>query len=70
MITLYAVIRADGTLKYRDSNHGRGPMVFDDEAKAKGNARSDGDSVVRVDVDLSREPLFIRRKLVSDGVTK
>jgi hypothetical protein len=66
-IQLFGIVKADGTLKYRRSGHGSGPMVFDDEGKARKWARADGDSVVVIDVDLKREPVFIRRKVVTAG---
>lgn len=63
MIKLYAVVDSDGDLVYRKF----GPMIFDSESQAKNRARDDGDSVVEVEVDLSKEPIFIRRKVVNAG---
>lgn len=62
---VYAVIRGDGLIK---RTKGRSLMIYAGLTPAKAQARADGDSVVEVEIDLSKPPLFIRgRKL--DGNT-
>ncbi len=57
-MTVYAVIKADGTI--RRGVHGL--YVYSTVTSAKKSARASGDSVVAVEVDLTREPVFIRKK--------
>lgn len=62
---VWAVIRPDGSIKRsRRSNH---LMIYLSAGSAKTQASSDGDAVVEVDIDLSREPTFIRKKVVEPG---
>lgn len=61
---LFAVVKADGTIRRRTQKEHSGLYVYDTASKAKNNCRHDGDSVVELVVDLSREPLFIRNKRV------
>ncbi len=58
---MYAVIAANGKVKgsYRGA-----ASLYDTVAKAKNQARDDGDSVVEVSIMMDREPLFIRRRVV------
>lgn len=60
---LYLILKADGTPRH--NKRSRNLCLYDTCGKAKNNARADGDCVVAVDVDLKREPLFIRRKVMS-----
>lgn len=58
MHTLYVVVRADGSLKGRKNE--LSVPGYRKLATAKARALDPGDSVVKVLVDLSIEPLFIR----------
>jgi len=64
MTKLYAVVTADGKVKRNGARGHRTLMIYDTPAKGQNHARGEGDSVVEIEVDLSREPLFIRRKVV------
>ena len=64
MTKLYAVVGTGGIVRRSKTSRHRNLMIYNTLAKAKGQARRDGDSVVEIEVDLSREPLFIRRKVV------
>lgn len=55
----YVVVAANGALR-RSRSHG--PVLYDTQGKAQNKANRDGDSVVRVVVDLSVEPVFTRSK--------
>lgn len=58
---LYVVLRGDGTLKGRK----RGPVTaFRSPASAQRFAKDPGDSVLAVTVDRTREPVFIRRRVL------
>lgn len=61
MIRIYVIVRADGRVK-----KGKGGQfaVYTQYARACFWAQDEGDSVVAVDIDLSKEPLYIRRKRV------
>ncbi len=74
MIELFAVLTRTGVLKRRGhpksvtTERGRqGPAIFEKLASAQRSAMADGDSVVRVTIDTSIEPVFIRRRKVPDG---
>lgn len=57
--TMYLIIHADGRI------HGSGKSagtLFKDKAMAQNKARAEGDSVVPVEINLRKEPVFIRRK--------
>lgn len=66
---LYAIIKMDGTIRQakRLRHKARGICIYDTPGKAKNNARTNGDSVIVIDVDMTREPIFIRQKLVPTG---
>jgi hypothetical protein len=51
----YVVVHATGKV---------GPRYYSTVGAAKRGCRRDGDSVVAVEIDLNREPLFIRRKVI------
>lgn len=53
MLVYYAIVNREGKLKK--------PTLFTQLARAKYWAKEDGDSVVQVEIDLTKEPLFIRR---------
>ncbi len=59
-MNIYLVIKADGTLK-RTGGH---TTAYTTAGRAQSHARNDGDSVVEVEVDLDKEPLYIHRKVV------
>lgn len=64
-LTVFAVIKRDGTVKRTRS---RSLAIYPSLATAKGQARAEGDSVVEVELDLSRAPLMIRgQKVNPDG---
>lgn len=62
-ITVYAVIRSDGTIRRsRRSNH---LMIYLSLKSAKTQATEDGDSVVAAEINLSSAtPLFIRGEVL------
>lgn len=62
---LFAIVKPDGTIRRKQRSRHQSFQIYDTEGKAKNNARADGDSVIAIDVDLTREPLFIRRKTVT-----
>lgn len=55
MLYGYVVVHRDGKVK---------AMFYQTAGAAKRGCKRDGDSVVAVEVDLAREPVFIRRKKV------
>ncbi len=63
-MTLFAIVKSDGTIRKTVRARHSSLMIYDSAAKAKNNARADGDSVVAIAVDLNVEPLFIRRRVV------
>ncbi len=63
-MNLYAVIKTDGSIRRTVRERHSSFCIYDTPGKAKNNARHDGDSVVAIEVDLTREPLFIRRRVV------
>lgn len=64
VIPLFAVVKADGSIKRSArSNH---LMIYTTERQARTQANDPGDTVVPTEVDLNRQPLFIREKVL-DG---
>ena len=63
-MTVYAIVKADGEVRCRRGGAGN-LCVYKRESVAKNHARADGDSVVSIEIDLAREPLFIRHRKVS-----
>lgn len=61
IIRLYAIVRADGTMKKGSAGQ---YAIYSQYSRACFWAKDEGDSVVAVDLDLSKEPLFIRKKVV------
>lgn len=61
-MTLYAVVRADGTVKCRK---GSAVMVYATRAAAQRLARFEGEAVCALELDLTREPVFIRTRTVA-----
>lgn len=59
VIRRYVVVSGDGHL------YGSPNSLYDTTGKAQRWCCRDGDCVVAVDVDLTREPLFIRRKVIT-----
>lgn len=59
---VYAIL--DGNGKLRRSLRTNHLMVYTSNATARRAAQKDGDSVVEAEIDLTKEPLFIRRKVV------
>lgn len=65
---LYAVVNAHGKLRRRGDTRAAATgsfMVYDSLAVAKRQCR-DGDSVVQLELDLDRQPLFIKGQVL-DG---
>jgi hypothetical protein len=57
---VYAIVRPDGSIKRSKRSHHL--QIYVAAGTAQRAALSDGDAVVEVDIDLTREPLFIRRR--------
>lgn len=53
----YVVVTRDGTLKRPRRS---APSIFLKQSVAQNAARNDGDSVVRMFIDLEQQPVFIR----------
>lgn len=63
---VYAVIRPSGEIKRSRRSHHL--MIYLSESSARRQASGDGDSVVEAEIDLTREPTFIRAlRLEADG---
>jgi hypothetical protein len=56
---MYAVLNRDGQLYGAGKSAG---TLFKNEGAARNKARNDGDSVIRVVLNLREEPIFIRKK--------
>jgi hypothetical protein len=54
MLTYYVILTREGRVKK--------PTLFTQLARAKYWAKEDGDSVVEVEISLTKEPLFIRKE--------
>lgn len=52
--TMYAIVHENGAIMM---------SLFATLGRAQSSAKYDGDSVIAVQIDLNREPLFIRRKV-------
>ena len=63
-LEVFVVVKADGQIRRRTRKGHAGLYVYDTKAKAQNNCRVDGDSVVVSEIDLTREPIFIRRKVI------
>jgi hypothetical protein len=61
MIRLYAIVKADGTIKKGSAGQ---YAFYNQYARACFWAKDEGDSVVVVDIDLNKEPLYIRGKVL------
>ncbi len=61
---MYCVLTVSGDLK--TLRRRRVACLYDTKSKAVNQARADGDTVVEATIDMDREPLFIRRKVL-DG---
>jgi hypothetical protein len=61
VIRLYAIIRADGSIKKGSAGQ---VALYTQYARACFWAKDEGDSVVEVDIDLSKPPLYIRGKVL------
>lgn len=61
MIRLYVIVKADGGVKKGSAGQ---LAVYTQYARACFWAKDEGDSVVPVDIDLSKAPLFIRGKVL------
>jgi hypothetical protein len=53
--TMFAVVHEDGAIMQ---------SLFPKMGRAQSAARQDGDAVIAVQIDLTKEPLFIRRKVL------
>ena len=60
----WAIIKPDGTVKRARSNH---LMIYMSPTTARRQATGEGDAVVEVEIDLTREPTFIRKRVVEPG---
>lgn len=58
----FIILTRDGVLKKRRS-YASG-SVYADKGTAINQARSDGDSVVAIRIDLGVEPIYIRRRTI------
>jgi len=59
----FVIVRADGQPRTRRGGKGN-LMVYRSESVAKNQAVADGDSVVKVTIRLTAEPVFIRRRVI------
>jgi len=59
-VKVYAIIQRNGEIKR--SKRSAHLMIYTTREMARRCASCDGDSVVEVDIDLNKEPLFIRSK--------
>ena len=57
-LKFYAIITHDGKLKKSRTGY----AIYTQYARACFWAKDEGDSVVPVEIDLSKEPLYIRKK--------
>ncbi len=55
--TLYAILTAGGAIRGAGRSAG---TLYRTEGAARNKARSEGDSVIRVTINLRQEPVFIR----------
>lgn len=62
MTKLYCIVTSDGTIRRKKRSRHQSFQIYDTLGKAKNNARADGDSVVELEVDLTKPPAFIRQK--------
>lgn len=62
MTKLYVIVTSEGVIRRKKRSRHQSFQIYDTPGKAKNNARTDGDSVVEIEVDLSKPPVFIRRK--------
>lgn len=60
---MFCILTITGDLKKYKRGAGH---LYETAGKAQNAARKDGDSVVEVHIDLDRNPIFIRRKVL-DG---
>lgn len=58
---MFAVLDAQARIVGTGTSAG---TLYKTESAARNRAREDGDSVIRVTINLREEPLFIRRKVV------
>jgi hypothetical protein len=56
---MYAIITKDGNLKGSGKSAG---TLYKTAGAAQNHARTDGDSVIKVTLNLREEPIFIRRR--------
>lgn len=59
-MTVYAVVNREGEIKRSKRSHHL--MIYVSPKTAQRAALCDGDAVVEVNIDLTREPLFIRSR--------
>lgn len=58
---MYVILSADGRVRGTGKSAG---TLYATESAARNRARCDGDTIVRVKIDLRAEPVFIRRKVL------
>lgn len=58
----YIIVTANGNLRRGRSV---GPRLYDTKGKAQNKCLKLGDSVVEVEIDLTKEPLFIKERLMN-----
>lgn len=58
----YCIITRTGVLKKKAGR----ATLYEHTSSAQRGAKNDGDAVVAIDIDLDREPIFIRKKVL-DG---
>lgn len=59
----YVILRADGQPKRR-RHYASAFTAYTTQVMAQRFATSEGDSIVEVDVDMTKEPVFIRQKVL------
>ncbi len=64
MSTVFAIVKADGSPRKRRGGQGN-LMIYTRKSVAQNHAREDGDAVVEVEIDLTKPPVFIRRRRVN-----
>jgi hypothetical protein len=57
--TMYAILTGDGRVRGAGRSAG---TLYATEGAARNRCRADGDSVIKVTLNLRQEPLFIRKK--------
>lgn len=62
VVRVYVILTADGSVKRVNRSYAAG--LYINEKRAIRSANNDGDSVIALDIPLSKAPVFIRKKMV------